>query len=342
MKHRTNAARHQAPGERRTRLRPVTVWSASALVLVALSVGVVVSAVTGDDGDGDSSTISREAREQQQALEDDVAENSRPTDGAVSTRINAELEAAVTEVSEQYNVQIGISVRAAGGVVHAGELQEIPAWSSVKVPVAVAATQRAMQDGTVDDIADDVDSAITVSDNDAALRLWETLGDTDEDSARYLDSVLRQAGDPTQTVADRDLPAYEGFGDDRWTLDNQVIFADRLACLTGSEQVLDAMGRIADEHRRGVGQLPGVLFKGGWGSGDDGTYLLREFGLAGAEGARVPFATAVDTPDGSDETARDAMADLAGRLDPVIADAAGAGGAADCQPRSQTPDDQPR
>ncbi len=353
MKHLNETARHQAPAgasRRGTGPRPGTVPAAVAVVLALLSVGVVVSAVTGGGGGrgADGTGLSREEREQQQALERDVAEQSRPTDEAVAATVRADLTAAVTAVAEKYDVQVGVSVRAAGGVVHAGELQDLRAWSSIKVPVAVAAEQKALQTGGGDDIAADVDAAITASDNDAALRLWDSLGDTDEDSARYVDVVLRQAGDPTKTVADRGRSDYEGFGDDRWTLDNQVIFADRLACLTGAGPVLDAMGRISDEHRHGAGELPGALFKGGWGADADGTYLLREFGLAGDEGARVPFAVAVTTADGSDATARDAVADLAQRLTPVLtgaadsadsagsagtADAGGSGAAAHCQPR---------
>jgi hypothetical protein len=337
VKHLNETARHQAPAgasRRGTGPRPGTVPAAVAVVLVLLSVGVVVSAVTGGSGgrgaDGaDGTGLSREEREQQQALERDVSEQSRPTDEAVATTVRADLTAAVTAVAEKYDVQVGVSVRAAGGVVHAGELQDLRSWSSIKVPVAVAAEQKALQTGGGDDIAADVDAAITASDNDAALRLWDSLGDTDEDSARYVDVVLRQAGDPTKTVADRNRSDYEGFGDDRWTLDNQVIFADRLACLTGAGPVLDAMGRISDDHRHGAGELPGALFKGGWGADADGTYLLREFGLAGDEGARVPFAVAVTTADGSDATARDAVADLAQRLTPVLTGAAGSVGSAD-------------
>ncbi|HCT14696.1 MAG TPA: hypothetical protein DIW82_07870 [Corynebacterium nuruki] len=348
MRHRNETARHRTPAEPRPGAdpRPGTAPAAVAVVLALLSVGVVVSAVTSGDGSGtdgsDGTGLSREEREQQQALERDVAEQSRPTDEAVAATVRADLTAAVTAVAEKYDVQVGVSVRAAGGVVHAGELQDLRAWSSIKVPVAVAAEQKALQTGGGDDIAADVDAAITASDNDAALRLWDSLGDTDEDSARYVDVVLRQAGDPTKTVADRGRLDYEGFGDDRWTLDNQVIFADRLACLTGAGPVLDAMGRISDDHRHGAGELPGALFKGGWGADADGTYLLREFGLAGDEGARVPFAVAVTTADGSDATARDAVADLAQRLTPVLtgaadsagtADAGGSGAAAHCQPR---------
>ena len=345
MRHRNETARHRTPAEPRPGAdpRPGTAPAAVAVVLALLSVGVVVSAVTSGDGSGtdgsDGTGLSREEREQQQALERDVAEQSRPTDEAVAATVRADLTAAVTAVAEKYDVQVGVSVRAAGGVVHAGELQDLRAWSSIKVPVAVAAEQKALQTGGGDDIAADVDAAITASDNDAALRLWDSLGDTDEDSARYVDVVLRQAGDPTKTVADRGRLDYEGFGDDRWTLDNQVIFADRLACLTGAGPVLDAMGRISDDHRHGAGELPGALFTGGWGADADGTYLLREFGLAGDEGARVPFAVAVTTADGSDATARDAVADLAQRLTPVLtgaADPAGAAGTADaahCQPR---------
>ena len=345
MRHRNETARHRTPAEPRPGAdpRPGTAPAAVAVVLALLSVGVVVSAVTSGDGSGtdgsDGTGLSREEREQQQALEHEVSEQSRPTDEAAAATVRADLTAAVTDIAGKYDVQVGVSVRAAGGVVHAGELQDLPAWSSMTVPVAVAAEQKALQTGGGADIAGDVGAAVSASDNDAALRLRDSLGDTDEDAARYVDVVLRQAGDPTKTVADRGRSDHGGFGDDRWTLDNQVIFADRLACLTGAGPVLDAMGRVIDDHRHGAGELPGALFTGGWGADADGTYLLREFGPAGDEGARVPFAAAVTTADGSEATARDAMAELAQRIAPVLtgaADPAGAAGTADaahCQPR---------
>ena len=55
----------------------------------------------------------------------------------------------------------------------------------MKVPVIVAAMSSGRANG------DDVEAAITRSDNEAALRLWEAL----DDGPAEVEAVLRSAGD---------------------------------------------------------------------------------------------------------------------------------------------------
>ena len=51
-----------------------------------------------------------------------------------------------------------------------------------------------------------------------------------------------------------------------------------------TERVLDAMARIVPEQRWGLGALPGIRFKGGWGpsEGPDGGYEVIQVGIAGS------------------------------------------------------------
>ncbi|MGP5653735.1 hypothetical protein [Candidatus Corynebacterium faecigallinarum] len=322
MARRTAHSRHQATHAAASKNR-TNLWVVGALLLAVLSVTVFLNGLSADRGD--------DGGRDREALEQEIAASSAPTAAEEAEDIEASLAGIVEDISAEFGVQTGATMRAGGGIVHAGELQDIPALSSIKVPVSVAAVQDKLLTGApVEEQDADIDAALTRSDNDAALRLWESLG-SDEESAVAVGGVLSQAGDPTDTLRDRDLDTYEGFGDITWSLDHQVIFANLLACLNGAEQPLDAMGRLVDEHRGGLGQLPEARVKGGWGYDADDQFILREFGLAGPAQAQVPLAVAVIPEDGQEETARKAVGEMARRLAPVVDEASATGGDADCQ-----------
>lgn len=306
-----------------------SLWVVAALLLAVLSVAVFLNGLAAEDGD--------QAARDREELEQDVAESAEPTSEDDAEGIRVALTGAVDEIAAEFGVRAGVTTRAGGGIVHAGELQDteaypaLPALSSIKVPVSIAAVQEKLRAGEpAEDLAGDIDAAITVSDNDAALRMWQTLGQ-DEDAARELGALLAQGGDPTDTMIDRDREDYGGFGDISWSLDHQTIFANRMACLLGSGQTLDAMGRLAEEHAGGLGQLENARVKGGWGDTAEGQFILREFGLVGPAGAQVPVSVAVIPEDGSEETARAAVAEMARRIAPLMDDASANGGAAECQ-----------
>ncbi|MEJ6550587.1 hypothetical protein PQI66_13630 [Corynebacterium sp. USCH3] len=324
---RTTGTHHRAPatgqgaGPRPANQR--SLWVVGGLLLAILSVAVFLNGLAADDGD--------EAERNRRALEQDVAASSAPTSEEEAENIRVALAGLTEEIEGEFGVTAGATMRAGGGIVHVGEIQEAPALSSIKVPVSVAAVQKALRDGRpVEELTGDIDQAITVSDNDAALRLWETLG-TDDEAAAALGGVLSQGGDPTDTTADWSRDDYEGFGDIGWTLDHQTIFANRMACVLGSEQPLDAMGRLAEEHSTGLAQLEGSRVKGGWGDTADGSFILREFGLVGPVDAQVPVAVAVIPEDGQEETARAAVAEMARRIAPLVDESSATGGAAECQ-----------
>ena len=151
---------------------------------------------------------------------------------------------------------------AGGAIGSGGQLRAARAWSTMKLPVVVAAIDAGRAD------PDDVEAAITRSDNDAALRLWQALGD---DRAERVEAVLRRAGD-AETIVERepDPRGWSPFGRTVWTLEAAVGFYRALA--NGellepreTERLLDAMARVVPDQRWGLGALEGVRFKGGWG-----------------------------------------------------------------------------
>lgn len=202
------------------------------------------------------------------------------------------------------------------------------AWSTSKVPLAVAALNNAPGD---QEITAQVRQAITVSDNAAADALWASLGDP-ADAAAAVQDVLREGGDTSTTVpAEKRRAEFSTFGQTTWSLDDQAVFASGLRCVTGSAPVLEAMGQVGADQSYGLGQFDGARFKGGWGPGEDGTYLVRQFGLVPADdGTVVPVAVAATAPDGSYASAQAVLNQVAEALRDTVRGAHGVATDGDC------------
>jgi beta-lactamase class A len=195
--------------------------------------------------------------------------------------------------------------RLSGGPLEsAGELASIRSWSTMKVPVIVAA----MQEGRAQQEA--VEAAITRSDNDAALFVWEELGGDDTARASRVDAVLRQAGDDATSVVDVPDPrGFSPFGRTVWSLAGAATFYRSLATgellsPTDTDLILDAMGRVVADQRWGVGAAawdaaPPLRFKGGWGpsESDSGGHEVLQVGLIGEGEDGVVIAIAATAPD---------------------------------------------
>jgi hypothetical protein len=78
-----------------------------------------------------------------------------------------------------------VGALAGGPIETRGELGASRAWSTMKLPVIVAAIAVGRADW------DAIEAAITRSDNEAALRLWHEL----DDAAAQVEAQLRAAGD---------------------------------------------------------------------------------------------------------------------------------------------------
>jgi hypothetical protein len=168
---------------------------------------------------------------------------------------------------------------AGGELATGGELCGGRAWSTMKVPVVVAAIRAGRAD------RDLVEAAITRSDNDAALLLWERL----DDGATEVEALLREAGDhETRVERDPDPRGHSSFGRTVWSLRAGMTFYGALArgellAEPDTDRVLDAMGSVVPEQRWGLGGIPGIRFKGGWGPSEepDGGYEVIQFGISG-------------------------------------------------------------
>jgi hypothetical protein len=197
--------------------------------------------------------------------------------------------------------------------VQTGDLGSPYAWSSIK-PVIVAALLKL--DGGPEALGSDqqaqVRSALTASDNDAAMALFKAVAARTggiDGAATAMTHVLRAAGDQRTQVSSVGRDGFSPYGQTLWEPSAQVQFMSALArgCLLGrpsTAYLLGVMNEVIPAQRWGFGALRSVTaLKGGWGPDPGGAYLVRQIGLAGgATGEPLAFAAAVRPSDGSFET----------------------------------------
>lgn len=205
-----------------------------------------------------------------------------------------------------------------------GDLREGVGWSTMKVPVAIAVVKAANAHPSSQtskrsasgrsEVSRLLRLAITASDNDAAMALWSRLGSPTA-AAAQTEAVLRECGDTTTVVPPARLrPEFSPFGQSSWSLTAQATFAACLPGLADAGPVLELMGQVTPSQRWGIGALSTtVAFKGGWGPGTDGAYLVRQMAvLHFSDGADVGLALAARPADGRFETGVTNLDALAG------------------------------
>jgi hypothetical protein len=195
--------------------------------------------------------------------------------------------------------EVGVALAPVGSVKAVEELGTLRggvAWSTIKVPIALAVEALAPT-GRDKEL---IDAALTESDNDAALALWERLGQP-ESAAAAVQDVLVAAGDASTRVETRILrPGYTPFGQTEWSLRAQVQLMTALPQLPHSKPIRARMRRVAPEQRWGLGVLgEDVELKGGWGPDPDGRHLVRQMGIVGS---RLAVALAAVPADGTLES----------------------------------------
>ncbi|MFE9575735.1 hypothetical protein ACFYO1_05070 [Nocardia sp. NPDC006044] len=214
----------------------------------------------------------------------------------LSITVPGTLAAGVAELQASTRGHLGLAIMPVGGdqVVSFGDWTTGPAWSTMKVPLTIAALR--LSGGSPSYAAS---AAITASDNAAADTLWQSLG-TNQEAAQAVQSVLREGGDAKTTVpATRSRPENSAFGQADWSLADQVRFASRLPCLPQSAPVINLMEQVQAAQRWGLGAFSGAEFKGGWGPDASGAYLVRQFGLISTPTGQLAVAFAAQPDSGA-------------------------------------------
>lgn len=179
---------------------------------------------------------------------------------------------------------IGISIVPVGSdaAISLGTFTTGRAWSTLKVPVALAAERRL---GSA--VVGSETKAITVSDNDAAEDLWGALGGG-QSSVDAVTTVLREGHDMrTHVSSELDAPpSFPGYS--MWALADQARFGAHLPCMPGTDRILRLMSAVGPNQRWGVANIgrtnrsvTSTAVKGGWGpgTGTSSAFLVRQLGL---------------------------------------------------------------
>jgi hypothetical protein len=197
-----------------------------------------------------------------------------------------------------------------------GDLGSGSAWSTSKVPIALRLLQDAGgPSGLSAAQAEEMRRALTLSDNEAAAALFADLerehGGLAGASAA-VGEVLREAGDGSTQISTQGRDGFSTYGQTEWSLANQQQFVGALAagCIgtqESREYVLGLMGEVSsDSWGLGSAGLP-ARWKGGWGPGVDGRYLVRQMGILYVGDREAAVTLAAIPSDGQFETA-EAMA----------------------------------
>ncbi|MFT4088566.1 MAG: hypothetical protein QM658_15700 [Gordonia sp. (in: high G+C Gram-positive bacteria)] len=195
--------------------------------------------------------------------------------------LNKSFQRLRTSMAKTLPGQVGIAITPVGGDVPTtfGSLKVARAWSTLKVPVSIAA-ERAGGTSTRPTIA----KAIRASDNDAAASLWDSMGNS-ANAVQQVTAVLREGHDlATRVSSELDRPrSYPGYTP--WTLADQSVFAAHLPCMPSAATELRFMNQVDGNQQWGVARPADrtvtSAVKGGWGPASDasGKYVVRQLGV---------------------------------------------------------------
>ena len=161
------------------------------------------------------------------------------------------LQASFEQLSAAVPADIGVAIARPDRTYSLGRWWSGVAWSTIKVPLAIAALRSDWL--RAKDLAV---PAITESDNRASEQLWSGLGDP-VDAARRVQSVIAEGGDTATVVESRRLRrGYTAFGQTEWTLQRQARFAAELASVPGAESVIELMRQLSSEHQWIICSMP--------------------------------------------------------------------------------------
>ena len=206
------------------------------------------------------------------------------------------LETSFEQLSAAVPANIGMAIARPDRTYSLGRWTSGVAWSTIKVPLAIAALRT--DSARAQDL---VVKAITESDNPASEQLWSQLGNPTE-AARKVQLIVGECGDAGTVVESRRLRrGFTAFGQTQWTLQRQARFAAQLSLIPEATTVIDLMRHLVISQRWGLA-AKGIAAKAGWGPGVNGEYLVRQFGIVPTQSGQWGVALAAETHDGKFET----------------------------------------
>lgn len=288
-------------------------FRAVAVVLAATVVGGATALYVGEtrgrltDGSISSAQSTASAAPPEGPPPSEPSHNSSSPTPAEVTALNFSFEA----LAQAARAKIGMVLTPVGSQEAAlllGDWSIIgPAWSTIKVPLAIAAMRHQSAD------PDLLTAAITESDNAAAEQLWSNLGDPTTASSR-VQEILSSVGDPTTVQSQRIRPEFSAFGQTQWPLTAQAKFLSLAVCDARNQFIFDLMQQITTTQSWGLGNVPNAAFKGGWGPSPSGHYLVRQMGIVDSPTGQVAVALAAQPNSGNFADGTAAITAVAGWL----------------------------
>lgn len=200
--------------------------------------------------------------------------------------VRTQLDHAVDKTARKYHAKVGVAISAGDDTIAVGDKGKGPVWSTIKVPIAIAA----LKDGADKSL---VDLAIKESDNDAAYSLWSQVQWREGSADKAVEELLEDYG----SHADIHDTA---FGYSTWSLKDQAVFGAELPCIEEAGYVHRVLKDIVSWQKIGLSKEKRTRAKSGWGlDEDDNEYTYRQFGVHEVAGKRVGVALSVVT-DGED------------------------------------------
>jgi len=310
------------------------------VLIVAIAAAIAFGSGCGESGDDEISDLRPyiDALQQRRSARIDrlrgrvaaarrevAREPSPPADAAWSGRGGTDLD----ELGAELGAEVGATIGPPGAEpLRAGSLRAGSAWSTIKVPIALAVGE---QGGGLDPTERElVSAAITRSDNAAAAQLFGRLGALGPATAKVT-GVLRSAGDQQTQVSTQGRDGFSTYGQTEWSLVEQQRFMGALlnGCIgepSSRELILEQMRNVtSDTWGLGSAGVP-ALWKGGWGPGTDGRYLVRQMGAIEVGGSEYAVTLAAIPDDGQFATAQGVATEIARWLveqAPTVSAAAG-------------------
>ena len=211
-----------------------------------------------------------------------------------------------TTFSADIPAEVGVSVVSGPTERSFGEWKAGTAWSTIKVPLAIAALRTAPEQAS-----GYLAPAIRQSDNVAAEYLWTLLGSPME-AAAAVQEILRDVDDTSTTVeSERVRPGFTAFGQTNWPLSAAATFAWHLPCVEGGQTVIADMRQVAKNQLWGLAISADAATKGGWGPGENGGYLVRQLATISTPSGTLGVALAAEPSDGTFASGVDAINRLA-------------------------------
>jgi hypothetical protein len=262
------------------------------------------------------SHLQRELR-MEQAMQAQANRDSVSASPAGAT--TAAAPASFSALADSLAGQVGLAYTGPGSpaVQTIGSLQSGSAWSTIKVALAARVIKDAHGASSLTSSQRSlIASAIEASDNAAAMQLWNELISRHggaSGAAQAVTQILNAAGDTGTTVSSVGRGSFSPYGQTDWSLAGQARFMSSLAagCVAGSKHLLSEMSQIISSERWGLGQAGSQAFKGGWGPGTSGGYLVRQMGTLPTRGGTAVVTIAALPSDGDFSTGTEMLDRLA-------------------------------